>query len=56
MARLAGASDENIEDVKTLAEFTMQWSKFLYEIKYDLGKFKEEVAAAREFLASKMGG
>ena len=53
---MAGASGENIEDVKTLAEFTTQWSKFLYAINYDLGKFTEEVTAAHQFLASKMGG
>ncbi len=53
---MAGASDENIEDVKTIAEFVKQWSKFLYGINYDLDKFKEEVTAAHQFIADKRGG
>jgi hypothetical protein len=53
---LAGASEENIEDVKELAGFVAIWSKFLKEINYDFDKFKEEATAAHQFIASKMGG
>jgi hypothetical protein len=53
---LAGATDENIEDVKQLAELSSGYAKFLKEIEYDFDKWKEEVTAAHEFIASKMGG
>ena len=55
-ARLAGASEENIEDVKELAGFVTMWSKFLKGINYDFDKFKEESTEAHQFIASKMGG
>jgi hypothetical protein len=51
---LAGASDENIEDVKTLAGFVSQWSQYLKAINYDLDKFKKESTAAHQFIANKM--
>jgi hypothetical protein len=53
---LAGASDENIEDVKKLAEFVSQWSEFLKGINYDFEAWKKECTEAHQFIASKMGG
>ena len=55
-ARLAGASEENIQDVKKLSEFSAQWSQFLEGINYDFKQWKEEATAAHQFIAGKMGG
>jgi len=53
---MAGASEENIQDVKTLAQFILQWSKFLKASDYDFDTFKKEATEAHQFIASKMGG
>jgi hypothetical protein len=53
---LAGASQQNIEDVKTLGEFILQMSKFFQQINYDFDQFKREVTRAHQFMAKKMGG
>ena len=42
--------------VKQLAELSAGYAKFLKGIEYDFDKWKEEVTAAHEFIASKMGG
>ena len=52
-ARLVGASEDNLKDAKNIAEAVNEWSKFLYGIKYDMKKWKEEVTAGHEFVASK---
>jgi len=53
---LAGASEENIEEVKKMPEFISMMKQFLYEINYDFDKFKEEATEIHQFMASKMGG
>jgi hypothetical protein len=53
---LAGASEENIEEIKKMSEFMSMMKKFLYEINYDFDKFKEEATEIHQFMASKMGG
>jgi hypothetical protein len=53
---LAGASEQNIEDVKTIGELILQMSKFFHQINYDFGRFKEEVTKAHQFIGKKMGG
>jgi hypothetical protein len=53
---MAGATDQNLEDVKQLAELSAGYAKFLKEINYDFDQWKEEVTAAHQFIASKMGG
>ena len=55
-ARLAGATDQNLEDVKTLAEFSAQFRAFLKSVFYDFDTWKKEVTAAHQFIAKKMGG
>ena len=55
-ARLAGATEENIQDIKEISDFVATWSKFLKGINYDLNKFKEESTEAHQFIANKMGG
>jgi hypothetical protein len=51
---MAGATDENIEDVKKLAELSAGYAKFLKGINYDFNQWKEEVTAAHEFIKSNM--
>ena len=53
---MAGATDENIEDARKIAELSVGYAKFLKEIDYDFDKWKEWATATHEFLASKMGG
>jgi hypothetical protein len=53
---LAGATDQNIEDVKKLAEFSGQFRTFLKSVDYDFDTWKKEVTAAHQFIAKKMGG
>ena len=55
-ASLAGASEENIEEIKKMPEFISMFKQFLYEINYDFDKFKEEATEIHQFMASKMGG
>lgn len=51
---MAGATDENLEDVKKLADLSAGYAKFLQGINYDFNQWKDEVTAAHNFIASKM--
>jgi hypothetical protein len=51
---MAGATDENLEDVKKLAELSAGYAKFLKGINYDFNEWKKWVTDAHEFVKSNM--
>ncbi len=54
MARLHGATDEEISEVAYLASLTARWSAMIHAQNYDYEVFKREVEQVGEHLQKKM--
>jgi len=50
VARLNGATDDEIEDAVHFAKSTMGWSTYLHGIQISLDEFKDEVRRAAEYV------
>jgi hypothetical protein len=51
---MAGATDENLGDVKQLADLSAGYAQFLKGINYDFNEWKKWVTDAHAFIASNM--
>jgi len=49
----AGATEDNLKDVKLLAEHVTEWADFFRTANYDLEKMKERVAASHDHMTDK---
>ncbi len=54
MARVAGASDAEIEDAVHFAKSVMGWSTYTNGMQVDFDQFKKEVKAAAQFAGKQM--
>ena len=50
MAKLSGATDQEIEEAVHYAKSSAGWSAYLHGMQVDLGKFKAEVRQACEYV------
>jgi AhpD family alkylhydroperoxidase len=56
MAKLNGATEEEIEDAVHYAKSSEGWSTYINGLQMDEEQFKEEVLAACDYVRSKQGG
>lgn len=56
MAKLAGATDAEIEDAVHFAKSVMGWSTYINGMQLDYDQFKAEVLKASEYIRTQAGG